>query len=224
MNESMYETLMELPVFAGVSHNKISEMIGKYRFHFLKYHDGEVIVKAGEPCTHLKTLVTGTMRLTISNPAKEFSVSQKIEAPAVIYPDFFFGKTTNYPSTAIAIGQAGLMQIDKNDYLNIISSDHIALLNFLNILSMNSQLSTEGLISLASGSLGKRISYWIATLTQNNAKEITLEYNGKDLHSIFGVSRQALNTTLNDMKEHNLIDFTRNHIYIPDRRRLLDML
>ena len=32
---SMYETLQTLPLFKGVSADKISEIIGKTRFHFL---------------------------------------------------------------------------------------------------------------------------------------------------------------------------------------------
>lgn len=35
--ESMFEILMQLPLFQGVSRNKISELIEKTKFHFLKY-------------------------------------------------------------------------------------------------------------------------------------------------------------------------------------------
>lgn len=35
--DSMYEILMGLPLFKGVSHDKISEIVEKAKFHFLKY-------------------------------------------------------------------------------------------------------------------------------------------------------------------------------------------
>ena len=34
---SMYENLMQLPIFQGISRNKISELIEKTKFNFLKY-------------------------------------------------------------------------------------------------------------------------------------------------------------------------------------------
>ena len=53
MNSSMYEILMGLPLFNGVSRDCISQIIEKYKFHFLKYLPGEQIVMAGETCTHI---------------------------------------------------------------------------------------------------------------------------------------------------------------------------
>ena len=45
--DSMYDVLLQLPIFQGVSRNKISELIEKMKFHFLKYPDGEKIVTRG---------------------------------------------------------------------------------------------------------------------------------------------------------------------------------
>ena len=40
--DSMYDVLLQLPIFQGVSRNKISELIEKMKFHFLKYPDGDL--------------------------------------------------------------------------------------------------------------------------------------------------------------------------------------
>ena len=45
--DSMYEILMELPLFKGVSFNRISEVVGMAKFHFLKYLEGDTIYRAG---------------------------------------------------------------------------------------------------------------------------------------------------------------------------------
>ena len=39
--ESMYDILLELPLFKGASYNRISEIVGKAKFHFLKYLPNE---------------------------------------------------------------------------------------------------------------------------------------------------------------------------------------
>ena len=60
--DSMYEFLMELPLFKGVGFDKISEIIGTTKFHFLKYLEGETIVSAGDPCTHIRFVISGSAR------------------------------------------------------------------------------------------------------------------------------------------------------------------
>lgn len=47
--DSMYEILMGLPLFKGVSYTNISKVVESTKFHFLKYLDGETIVTAMKP-------------------------------------------------------------------------------------------------------------------------------------------------------------------------------
>ncbi|RXE74260.1 Crp/Fnr family transcriptional regulator [Muribaculaceae bacterium Isolate-013 (NCI)] len=221
---TMYETLLSMPLFKGVSADKISEIIGKYRFHFLKYHNGDVIVEAGEPCEKIRSVVSGCVRVTITNFDQRFRVSQTIAAPEVIAPDFFFGKTTSYPGTVTAKGDVGILELDKKDYLEIIISDRIFLFNFLNLLSMNAQLSVEGVLALTSGSLEMRIAYWIIALTDRTGSDIVMECRQRDMYTVFGVQRQSLIAALTRMRDDGLIDFTPNSIKVKDRRRLLELL
>ena len=220
----MFQTLMKMPLFHGVSYNKLSEIIGKHRFHFLKFADREKIISAGDACTHLSTIVSGKARVTINSSDERVKVSQTLEAPEPIAPDFFFGRTTRYPATVIASGECGIMQIEKNDYIEIINSDRIFLFNYLNMLSMNAQLSTDGVLALTSGDLRKRIAYWIIALTQLNGKDIIMECRQRDLYSVFGVQRQSLTAALDEMKEAGILDFTATRIAVADRKLLLKLL
>jgi CRP-like cAMP-binding protein len=222
--ESMFQTLMEIPLFKGVSYQKLSEIIGKHRFHFMKFSDGETIISADDPCTHLSTLISGKARVTTTCANRQVHISQTIQAPEIIAPEFFFGPQTRYPATITAIGTCGVMQLDKKDYTEILKSDSIFLFNFLNILSLKGQLSTNGVLLLTSGDLRKRIAYWIIALTQRNAMEITLETDQGELCDVLGVTRQALASTLADMKAEGLLDYTANKIEINDRRQLSEFL
>lgn len=222
--DSMYDTLMGLPLFAGASHQKLSEIIGKYKFHFLKYTPGQSIVNAGDTCTHLKCVISGSVQLSVTNETRRFKVNQTLDAPDVIAPDFFFGKITHYPANATALTDAGIVQIDKNDYMRIITSDPIFLFNYLNLLSMNAQLSVEGVLALTSGSLEKRICYWIIALTQNNGRDIILECRHKDMYTVFGVPRQSLIAALDNLRQKGIIEYDANEVRVTDRRLLMDIL
>ena len=57
--DSIFEILMDLPLFQGVSREKLSELIEKTPFHFLKYSDGEAIAAAGDSCTRIRFIISG---------------------------------------------------------------------------------------------------------------------------------------------------------------------
>lgn len=222
--DSMYETLMSMPLFAGVSRHRMSEIIGKYKFHFLKFNPGETIATEGEMCTHLKSVIAGNVRVTVKNKDQHFQVAQTLSAPDLIAPEFFFGKTTTYPATVEAIGHAGILQLDKTDFLNIINSDPIFLFNYLNILSVNAQRSIEGVLALTSGTLEKRIAYWIVALTQTNGKDIVLQCRQRDMYTVFGVPRQPLISALDHMTQAGIITYTPREITVLNRRALSAIL
>lgn len=222
--DSMYEILMGLPLFNGVSYNRISEVVGSTKFHFLKYLAGEQIVQAGEPCTHIKFIISGSARVTIENSDGRFKVSQTLSKPDVISPEFLFGRATHYPCTATAIESTGILQISKQDYVKILNSDPIFLFNFLNLLSMNAQKAIDGVLALTTGSLEERIAFWIVALTQRGGKDIVLSCRQRDLYALFGVQRTSFIGTLDNMKSRGLIDYNQHEIRINSRADMLALL
>lgn len=221
---SMYEILMGLPLFKGVSRERISEIIEKAKFHFLKYLPNEQIVLAGDNCTHIKFIISGRARVKIENSDGRFKVSQTLAAPEVISPEYLFGRATQYPCSAVAIEPTGILQISKSDYMNILKSDQIFMFNFLNILSMNAQKSIDGILSLTTGSLEERIAFWITALTQRGGTDIVLSCKQRDLYALFGVQRTSFIATLDSMKQRGIIDYDQNEIRVISRRSLLEIL
>lgn len=221
---SMYEILMALPLFHGVSYARLSEVVGNTKLHFLKYLDGDSIVEAGEPCTHLKFLISGNARLSIVNADGRFRVSQTLDSPDVIAPDFLFGRATTYPCTATAIGSAGILQIAKSDYIKLLNSDPIFLFNFLNMLSVNAQKSVDGVLALTTGSLEERIAFWVVALTQRGGRDITVTCRQRDLYAFFGVQRSSFIATLENMKARGLIDYSNNQIDVKSRPDIVALL
>lgn len=222
--ESMYEILKGLPLFHGATTDRISDIVGKAKFHFLKYLAGQRIVAAGEQCSHVKFVISGKVRSTIANSTERFKVSQTLAAPAVIAPEFLFGRATNYPCDVDALTDVGILQISKNDYITILNRDHVFLYNFLNILSMNAQKSVDGILSLSSGDLEERIAFWIVALTQSNGTDIKVSCRQRDLYSLFGVQRSSFMATLESMKQRGIIDYSQNEITVLSRPDLVKLI
>lgn len=221
---SMYENLMGLPLFNGVSYNRISEIVGNTKLAFMKYLPGETIVQAGAPCTNLMFVIGGRVRLTIRNNSDRFSLGQTLEAPTVVSPDFLFGRNTLFPATVSAIDTVSIMQIEKNDFISIIRSDEVCLYNYLNFISTNAQKAVDGVLALTTDSLEERIAFWIIALSQRDAKEIVLSCRQRDLYTLFGVQRSSFMSTLDSMKERGLIDYSPNEIRVMSRMNLRSVL
>ena len=217
----MYKILMRLPIFQCVSHAKISELIEKIKFHFLKYTDGETIVDVDEPCTNLKFLISGSVRLETLNLNRRIKVLQTLDAPNIIGAEYLFGKRTSYPYSVKAHPVAGLMQVEKADFLKILKSDIVFLFNTLNYLSRNSQTPTEAVLSLTSGSVAERVAFWIGSLTYRGSGEIVIESKQKDMYTMLGIQRSAYINTLEELRDKGVLDFTSGAVYINDRDALL---
>ena len=208
----MYENLMQLPIFQGISRNKISELIEKTKFHFLKYPAGEQVIRKGEECTHLKFILSGKV------------LSEVISAPNVIAPNHLFGRSTFYPGDVFAVEDTGIMQVSKAAFVSILQNESIFLINLLNILSRRSQKTIESFLSISTGDVKERLAFWILSFTQRKSTDIRIVCKQKDLYSFFGVQRSIFMAALNDLKEKGIIDFTPQEIVILDRYKLKEIL
>lgn len=222
--ENIHQTLMQLPLFQGVGRVKLTELIEKTRFHFLKYHPGELIINRSEPCTQFKFLLSGSVRCEMNTYDGKVKLSQTLHAPDIIAPEHLFGRTTHYPAYYYAVDTVGIMQIDKPTFMTFMQDEPIFLINLLNILSRRSQKNKEALLSITTGDLRERLAYWVLALTSRNATNIRIMARQRDLYGYFGVQRTALLNTLAELKQEKIIDYTLNEINILDRRAIRDIL
>ncbi len=222
--DSIFDNLMELPLFKGVGKDKMALTAGKAKLHFLKYLPGEVIFRAGQQCADIAFILSGSVRINIANPDGRFSVSQTLAAKDVISPEFLFGRVTTFPGTVTAVETVSILLISKADYVNMLNSDSVFLFNYLNLLSMNAQKAVEGILAVSTGDIAERIAFWISALTQPRSYDIRLECRQRDLVGLFGVARTTLRSALESLKEQGLIDFSLYGIDVHDRQALLALL
>lgn len=225
-NDSMYEILMNLPAFRGITYNKVSQIVEKAKFHFLRFSPGSIIVDEGEECTFVKFIIKGAAKISINDKAKRFTVEQILTAPSMISPDFLFGRITRYPGRVVAQGpeDCGVVQISKNDYMQLLAGDEILILNMLNMLSMNSQQGLWGVLAISTGSLERRLANWVLALTQNDATDITIHSERDNLYRIFNIDKEIFDETIESMTRRGLVDSEPFTLHIKSRRELRDML
>lgn len=220
---SMYQQLMQLPLFQGVSTEKITALVEKLPFHFLKFRNGEQIFSQGDVCTHLKFIVSGKVRLTTPCEYLRVAFHQTLATPHVLAPEYLFGRETVYPYTAVADGPCGILQLLKSDYVKIVNSDKVFLFNILNYLSSGSQRNTSSVLSVKSGSVLERLMVLVDMLAVSGATDLKITYKQKDLCSLFGTQRTSLIAALDRLSDRGVLEYNSNELRILDPRALMEM-
>lgn len=223
--DSIYETLMQLPIFNGASAEQLSEVIGSSKFHFLKFNEGDAVMSAGEQCTHVKFIISGSVTATVISPDGLIEVTHTLSAPAVIAPEFLFGLVTTCPCTVIAAEPTSILQISKLDFMSILRTDNIFLINFLNTLSISAQETTFSAFALNRCPLNKRIAARFLALTQRGSTNLSMRSCKRSLPYIFGVQPRSFDSTLKEMQQRGIISsYSATEISLPARTALIEML
>lgn len=222
--DNMFDTLMRLPLFQGISHERISTLIEKYPFHFLKFADGDTIIHQGQECTHMRFLVSGQVQVTTPSSALRVSLKQVLSAPNVIGPDYLFGRYTQYPYDVTALGTCGILQLSKAHYVEILQSDKVFLFNILNYLSRNSQRHTFALLHQSRGLIGERFAKLILSLTTAKSEHVVLTFKQKDLCTLLGARRTSLINALAELEQQQIIKTGLTSIQVLDRKALVKLV
>ncbi len=221
---SMYDVFMQLPIFQGVGKDKLTELLEKNRFHFLKFRAGERIVSKGDECLQIKFLISGSVRLEMLNKNGKIKITEVVTAPDVLSPYHMFGRNTSNPCDVYAQTEVGIMQIDKQAFFSIMQNEPIFMLNLLNIVSLRAQKTLESFLSLSSGDMREKFALWVLCCTQQKATEIRIHCKHTDLYSIFGVQRSVFIYALEQLKSDGIVDYSPREIAILDRRKLKEVL
>ena len=118
--ENIFDKLLHLPLFQGVSQERLQETVEKVPFHFLKFKRGEKILSCGDECSHVRFIVSGRAMIEHESKVLKLKISHELEAPEVIAPDYLFGLDTCYPFSVRAIDGCGILQLAKQDYVALL--------------------------------------------------------------------------------------------------------
>ena len=217
---TMYERLLSLPLFQGLSKNDITNIIDKVKFHFLKHAENEIIIKQGNSCEKIFFLLEGELYIDTRYDIYNFSVQETINSPCVIEPYSLFGKNTYYSSTYTAKTPIKMMCIDKQSLVNKLYIYNIFRLNYLNLLSGRITDLHNTLTICMGNSVEKKIAYFIQRFSTRANGEITLSITMEQIADLLGETRINISRILNSWCKNHLIELKRKKITICDFQKL----
>jgi len=222
MEITMYETLLQLPLFQGLGQNDITNIVGKIKLHFAKHKSGEKIISQGDVCNKLVFLLKGEVFSVSEDKNDIYTWTEVINAPFLIEPYSLFGMHTNYVSSYTAFSDIQTISIDKSFILAELSNYEIFRLNYYNILCNRAQILQEKVWNLTSKNVEEKIiTFFVARAERMEGKKI-LNIKMEDMAMLLDDTRLSVSKVLNEFQEAGLVVLRRKEIEIPHLPSLIE--
>lgn len=219
-NFGLYNKLITLPLFIGMSHEELERIIAQTKFDFQKFEAGSIIVKEGQKSGQLLLLVDGEVELSTSADDHGYTVYEEMRAPLALQPQHTLGLNQRYTCTAIALTACSLICINKTETLRLTSDSLIFRLNFLNILSTVLQKKIHQDWRSMPPNLEQRMLRFFLAHCQHPAGHKVFKINMERLAAEVNDSRLHISQLLNQFSSQGLLSLSRGKIVIPAIEKL----
>mgnify|MGYP001084075398 CR=1 FL=1 len=216
MTMTMYDTLLQLPLFQGLGKNDITNILDKVKIHFYKRKAGDTIVRKGQSCNELVFLLNGSLMSETSDRDNLYVLYEEIAAPCLLEPYSLFGWRTEYVSNYVTSTVCDFVCIEKRYLLSELNNYEIIRLNYLNILSNRVQNLNDRLWTNITGTVEDRIVDFILLHSIIPTGEKRLKIKMDDLAKLLSSTRIRISKALNEMQSKHWITLHRGEIRVPD--------
>jgi len=132
-----------------------------------------------------------------------------------------------YEDTAIVLEDAELALIPRDEFLSGVYNDIRIATKFIRLIAQNVQAKEERLLSLAYGSLRKRVAKALVDIqskfNKEDASTSLLDISREDIAQYVGTATESLIRTLSDFKSEKLIEIKDGKIRILDAGKLSNL-
>lgn len=212
--QSMYDTIMELPFFKGIGEDQLSQLLEKTSVEFLKFEDGERVANENDPVKTVNFLLNGRVRQSYRLKNYDLSIDEILGKGAVVGGLNLFGMDTSYQGDCVAIGKLSMMRIDKSQYLNILRSDNIYIMNFVNYLSAAAQKGPDLMLDSQSPSIRRTLEDLAFSIVSRRAETVMVAGENSEMARYCGVSDEEFEEWMVSELAHNRIITNQRGIFL----------
>lgn len=172
----MYDLLLQLPIFQGLSAETLTDILDTIPFNFRKFRKGEVIAAPGEVCDHVTFVLSGTVQLVQPAFDGRIIISQTFDGPHTMPFYYLFGALNSSDSQLVAYSEtAGVMELSKEHFLQLLPQHPLLMVNVLNMLSTHAQKQHIVFNHSAMEEPVLRLASWMLAFTERKASEIVFK-------------------------------------------------
>jgi DNA-binding response OmpR family regulator len=190
------------------------------------YSRKQVLYQEGKRPRSLFLLVKGKVKgIKTHEDGKEYITDLFSDGDFIGYLALIEDK--NYDDSAVILEEAEIMQIPKEDFMQMIYGNMDVAIKFIRIITQNVKEKEERLLSLAYSSLRKRVAKALVDVQakfNSNGPAKPLEISREDFAHYVGTATESLIRTLSDFKSEKLIEIKEGKISVVNAEKLKNLL
>lgn len=196
------------------------------QYEILTLQKKQNLFQEGKRPRFLYYLIKGKIKgFKVHEDGKEYITDLFSEGNFIGYSALIEDK--NYDDNAAVLEESEVMQIPREDFMQMMYSDISVAAKFIKIVTQDVKEKEERLMSLAYSSLRKRVAKALVDIHEkfNNGKEVRpIEISREDIAHYVGTATESLIRTLSDFKSEKLIEIKEGKINISNLEKLKNLL
>jgi CRP/FNR family transcriptional regulator, dissimilatory nitrate respiration regulator len=218
-----YSLLSASPLFRGLSSEEIVNILSGVTHRIRSFKPGSMISQSGEKVTSMNFVVKGIVKGEMVDYSGKIIKIEDIPAPGALAPAFIFGYRNKYPVNVVAVTDAEILIIEKEDFLKILMSNDKVLVNFLDIISNRSQFLSEKIKFLNFKTIKSKLAQYILQLSNGKKGHIRFDRSQNDIADFFGVARPSIARALGELGAEGIISSQGKDVTVLDVKRLTEL-
>lgn len=190
------------------------------------YNKKQTLYMEGRKPRYLFFLIKGKVKCFKSNEdGKEYITNLYSEGDFIGYTAII--DDINYDDSASILEDAEIMQIPREDFLNMVYGDINIASKFIRIMTRNVKEKEERLLNLAYSSLRKRVAKALVDIMSKfnlEEQKNPIEISREDIAQYVGTATESLIRTLSDFKSEKHIDIKNGKIIVNNVDKLKNLL
>jgi len=217
------QTLLKVPIFSGLTEAELAFLA--QRVVMRHFSAGETIFSEGQPCAGLYVVESGQVRIFKSSAGGREQVLS-VDGPGSSVAELPVFDGGNYPASVIAVEDATLLFVSKQDFQALcLAHPHVAL-KVLRIVGARLRRLVGIIEELSFTTVRHRLAAFLLRLAKREGKnvvdgiEITLPVTNQELASQIGTVRELVSRNLSRFQAEGMLKIDGRRVVIPDLKAL----
>jgi len=215
-----FDLLAGSPLFRGLDSPDIGKLISMVPYRIRKFSYGSLIAQSNETVNCLMIVLTGTVKGEMTDETGRVIKIEDIPAPGALAAAFIFGNRNRFPVNVVSVTGCEILCIDKSDFLKLLMTNDVVLVNFLNMISSRSQFLSEKIRFLSFRTIRGKLAQLILQSASPDKVEVVLSRTRNELAEFFGVARPSVSRAFGELEQQGYIQVSGKSIRILDRKGL----
>lgn len=217
------QTIAKASLFSGLSERELAFLLEHVVSR--KYSPGETVFHEGEPCAGLFVVESGRIRIyKSSSEGREQVLSIEGRGGSVAELPVFDGG--NYPASAVAIEESGLLFVSKQDIHGLCLAHPEVALKFLRVVGARLRRLVGIIEELSFTTVRHRLNAYLVRLALKEGRkvpqgvEVMLPANNQEVAAQIGTVRELVSRNLSRLQAEGFVSIDGRSLVIRDMKAL----